>query len=321
MERTGGVGVNDRVDRVPAWLDDEVFDRERPAFDERSHRQPAAAVVARQERPHEPLLALDAGPHGGCVDRPAGRGLALHRLIDQAVFEGDAIDARHRGDPADDSAEGHRGEDRIHAPPQPVADRGIAPFGEPRDHRCDAAEVGEATEESAHAVLRHAPHPRPVVDRYLDHAMVAKRHERGDETVHVGGEMEAAGHVAADRLEAAVVIVQMESRHPADQQVEHPRGERLVPGVEPRRLPAVDQANGGVGVEHPNHPRDLGGVVLSVAVEHHHVPAAAAAKAGHQGRRLAQAGVVPFARDAVVPCRHFDDLVPGAVGRAVVDEE
>ena len=97
-----------------------------------------------------------------------------------------------------------------------------------------------------------------------------------------------------------------------------------MPGVEPRRLPPVHDISagaprGGVG-ESRKQSRDLGRVVLTIAVEHHDAGSPTTAESFHQRRRFPQS---TFLTDPMDPgiggCR--SDLPPGGVGGAVVDEK
>jgi hypothetical protein len=163
----------------------------------------------------------------------------------------------------------------------------------------------------------------PMVDRNLDGAKPMRGREHRDEPVHARVERERRGNLAAKHLQAAVVVVKVQPREESDERVEHSRGERLVPWIAPRRLPAVDEIGPGPprGLEPGEHGRNLGRIVLPVAIEHRDEPPRAARESGGQGGRLAEARGLPHARDPRIGgcCRR--DFSPRGVGRAVVDDE
>ena len=155
-------------------------------------------------------------------------------LVGQPLFEGEPIDAGDGADPAEQAAERDCRQDRVHALSQAAA-RGVVenvagprPVAQERRH---PAEVGEAADESARAILRLAAGPGAVPHGGFHDTVARAGHEHRDEAVHVEAEGEAAGHVAAKHLEAAVVVMQPQAGHPAHDQVEDPRWKRLVPGV------------------------------------------------------------------------------------------
>jgi hypothetical protein len=311
------------IDRVPAGLDHELVDRERAALDEAPDREPAAAVVRREERSEEPLLRLDAAADRGGVHLLPGRRRLGDRVTHEPRLERETIDARHRADAAEHGAERHRGEDRIGASPHAAAR-----LGAPRTGRCarrhDEAhprEAGEPAEESRHAVLRPAARAGPMVHRHLLDAVAGPPDEHGDEAVHVALEQERLRDVAPEGLQAAVVIMEREPAHRAEQEVEDRRGHGLVPRVEPGVLPAVDEAHPAVAPQPLEEPGNLGGIVLAVAVEHDDERGPAGREAAGEGGRLAQRRPVADALHARVGRSRGGDLVPGVVGRAVVDEK
>jgi hypothetical protein len=155
----------------------------------------------------------------------------------------------------------------------------------------------------------------------LDDALTGEPGEHRDEAMHVRIEREPASHVASHRLQPAVVVVEPQPRQPAHQAVEHPRRHRLVPRVEPRRLPAVHEPHPGLAAEPCKQPRDLRRIVLAVAVEHHHMATPRPAEARHQSGRFAEPAVVPDQDDPRVGGRRDRDVVARAVGGAVVDHE
>ena len=109
--------MDNGIDRVPARLHNKVVDGKRAPFDEGADRQPAAAVVAGQKWPDEPLLLLDHRPDRTRIRLFAG-GLGLgDRVGDQFLFQTDSIDAGDRTDAAKHGGQCHRGENGIHAVP------------------------------------------------------------------------------------------------------------------------------------------------------------------------------------------------------------
>ena len=96
--------------------------------------------------------------------------------------------------------------------------------------------------------------------------------EHGDEAVQLAVEHEAAHDLAAVGLEAAVHVVQAEPRHPARDPVEELRRDAARERIAPPRLPARDEVE--ALVELREQVRDLGRVVLQVAVDRDHDVAA-----------------------------------------------
>ena len=133
------------------------------------------------------------------------------------------------------------------------------------------------------------------------------------------------GHRRPHHLEAAVVVVEMQAREPADEKIEDPRRHGFVPRIESRRLPAVDEVGRGSGcsgrrLEQREHAGNLSWVVLPVAVEHREGRPLAATKAGRQRHRLAPGPIEPDAGDPRI-LSHTLDLLPGGIGRSVVDDK
>ena len=87
----------------------------------------------------------------------------------------------------------------------------------------------------------------------------------------------------------------------------------------PDLLPAADHVE--VVLHLGQEPGDLVRIVLEVGVEGHHQLAAGLGEAGAQGRRLAEVAAEADAAHLRIGRGQPADHVPGAVGRAVVDED
>ena len=163
------------------------------------------------------------------------------------------------------------------------------------------------------------------MDRLLDDPVAIRGGEHGDETVHVVAEPQRPCRRGTENLQATVVVVEQKPADPADEKIEDPRREGLVPGVESRGLPAVDHVGASpagrwVG-EEGEHGGDLGRVVLAVAVEHHDPRAPAAGKALHESRRLPLAPGLVDSHHARITPRGGVDFPAGRVARSVVDDK
>ena len=132
-------------------------------------------------------------------------------------------------------------------------------------------------------------------------------------------EAQAADDLGAVGLQAAVQVVEPEAREPAGDGVEDPRGDPAGERVAALRLPARDEVE--ALVELREQARDLGRVVLQVAVDRDDDVALRLLEAGLQRGRLAE--VAPQPDDADVVVRGVEPRERGerAVGRAVVDED
>jgi hypothetical protein len=126
-----------------------------------------------------------------------------------------------------------------------------------------------------------------MMDGPLDHPKALRGGQHRYEAVHALVEDEPAGHVGPHHLQAAVVIVEPQACAASNQTIEDPRWPGLVPGIEPRGLPAVDEID-ATGLEQGEHPRKFLGVVLAVAVEHRDLRGPATAEADRERRRLAE---------------------------------
>ena len=95
-----------------------------------------------------------------------------------------------------------------------------------------------------------------------------------------------------------------------------------MPWIEPRRLPAVDKVGvGPVACEQAEHPGDLDGVVLPVAVEHHDPVASAARKPRREGGRFTLTAVQTNAANTSVGRLESRDFLPRGIGGAIIDKE
>ena len=107
--------------------------------------------------------------------------------------------------------------------------------------------------------------PRPVADLDLADAEAPGMRQDRNETVQLAIDADLPQHLAAVELEPAIVVVQAAAGQAADHPVEDAAGIDLVPGVVPGLLPAADHVV--ALVELGQEARDLGRVVLKVAVE------------------------------------------------------
>ena len=144
-------------------------------------------------------------------------------------------------------------------------------------------------------------------DQRLRELLLADRAEhRGDGAAPVG--VEGAAEVGDRHAGEA-------AQHPVDQA----RGKRAAPGVVARGAAAARDV-GPVG-ERGDEPRDVLGLVLEVAVHRHDDLAAGAREAGVHRRVLAEVALEADGADARVGGVQPLDDRPGAVARAVVDED
>ena len=174
--------------------------------------------------------------------------------------------------------------------------------------------------ESSDAVFGVSKGSGPVMDRYLDNTESLRRRQHRQEAMHALRQVQSLDHIAAEGLEAAVVIVEPEAGHQSDEPVEHPRRHCLVPGIEPGRLPAVDEV-GPASAEQGEHPRDFGRVVLSIAVEHHDPVCSATRKPSRERSRFSLTVLETNAAGSWVGRCEALDLRPRSVGRTIVHEE
>ena len=160
---------------------------------------------------------------------------------------------------------------------------------------------------------------RPVVDGQLGDAKAAVVGEHRDEAVELAVEGEPADDLGAIGLEPAVHVVQPEPGDAAGDGVEDPREQSPPQRVAAVRLPAGDEVE--ALVELGQQARDLGGVVLEVAVDRDDGLALRLGEAGGERGRLAE--VAAQAHDPGVRRPRVEPRQGGerAVRRAVVDED
>ena len=120
-------------------------------------------------------------------------------------------------------------------------------------------------------------------------------------------------------LQPAVEVVQPQAREAAGDDVEDPRRDPAGERVAPLRLPAGDEVE--ALVELGEQPRDLGGIVLEVAVDRDDDLALRLLEARLQRRRLAEVPPQPDDANAVVRGVQPGQRGERAVGGAVVDED
>ncbi len=180
-------------------------------------------------------------------------------------------------------------------------------------------EVEEPAQVALEAVARAAVLARPVVDGKLGDAEAAVVREHGDEAVQLAVQPQAVDDLGAVRLQAAVHVVQADAGERARDAVEDAREEPARERVAPVRLPAGDQVE--ALVELREQPRDLGGIVLQVAVDRDDGVAACLVEAGHERGGLAEVAAQPDDADVLLGVVESRQRGERAVGRAVVDED
>ena len=182
---------------------------------------------------------------------------------------------------------------------------------------------GEQIEEAAHvpldAVVRAAVLAGAMVDRQLRDPVAAVVREHGDVAVELAVELHPFHDLGPVGLEPAVHVVEPDAGDPARDGVEDLRRDPPRERVAPLRLPAGDEVV--PLVELGEEPRDLGRIVLQVAVDRHDDVAGGLAEAGVERGRLAEVPAQPDDADVVVSVVQPGQGAEGAVGRAVVDED
>ena len=131
-------------------------------------------------------------------------------------------------------------------------------------------------------------------------------------------ELHPLDDLRAVRLEPAVHVVQPHAGDLAHDAVEDLRGDAPGERVPPLRLPPGHEVV--ALVELREQPRDLGRVVLQVAVDRDHDLPGGLAEAGVECGRLAEVPAQANDPDVVVRVVEPRQRAEGAVGRAVVDE-
>src|SRR6266511_1123343 len=212
-----------------------------------------------------------------------------------------------------------RGADR--EDPEAEAAEEVARSGAELEEEDDRDEVDEDAERAREAVLRLAVGAPVVRDRLLRHPL-RRGHGRepgGDEAMHLAIEPHLAEHRRPERLEAAAEILEREPGHPPDEPVRERRGdaaeEEPVLAV---AAPARDEVE-VLAQQPPHEPRDVGRVVLEVAVHRDDdVPAGGVDARLHRGGLpvVAQEPHDPHVRPE--PRRPGEERLPRPVAAAVV---
>src|SRR4051794_3454205 len=104
----------------------------------------------------------------------------------------------------------------------------------------------------------------------------------------------------------------MQARHAAGREVEDLREEAAPPWILALRLPAGDEVE--AFLELGKEARDLGGIVLEIAVDRDHDLAASLEEAGLEGRRLAEVAAQADDADFFVSGVEPGERGEGAVG-------
>ena len=180
-------------------------------------------------------------------------------------------------------------------------------------------QVEEPAQVALDAVARAAVLARPVVDGQLRDAEAAVVREHGDEAVQLAVEPQAVHDLGAVGLQAAVHVVQVHAGEGAGDAVEDAREDAPRERIAPARLPAGDEVE--ALVELREQPRNLGRVVLQVAVDRDDGVAVCLVEAGRERGRLAEVAAQADDADVVVGVVESRQRGERAVGRAVVDED
>ena len=153
----------------------------------------------------------------------------------------------------------------------------------------------------------------------LRDAKAARVREHRNEPMQFAVDGDLASDVGSEQLQAAVVIVQLESRQTADHPVENATGKNFVPRIEPSLLPTVDDIE--TLVELAEKIRDLGGIVLQVSVHHQNQVAASGSHSGGERGGFAEVAPKADAGDSVVLFGELLNRFPTSVARAIIDED
>ena len=139
-----------------------------------------------------------------------------------------------------------------------------------------------------------------------------------DEPVQLAVDADLAQHLAAVELEPAIVIVEAAAAHAADHPVEDAAGIDLVPGIVAGLLPAADHV---VSLfELGQEARNLGRVVLKIAVEREDQVAPGGLERGREGRRLAEVAPKPDRPHSRIAPGQCGQDGPRTVATAIIDE-
>src|SRR5262249_7078890 len=130
--------------------------------------------------------------------------------------------------------------------------------------KLDGEEIEEAAEEAADPIFRATEGTRAVLHDDLAYLEAARRCQHGDEAVKFPVQAYLAEHLRLVAFHAAVVIVQLHSRDPADERIENPTGPDPVPGIDSFLFPAADYIE---SVQRRQEVWYLGRIVLQVGIE------------------------------------------------------
>src|SRR5262249_26599993 len=144
---------------------------------------------------------------------------------------------------------------------------------------------------------RAAVSARPMVDRDLRNAIALLVREHWDETMQLAVEHEASYDLGAIRLEAAVHVVEVQARHAPGDPVEELRRKPSRDRVASACLPARHEIESLLELR--EQARDLGRVVLQVAVDRDHDVPGCLGEAGGERGRLAEVPAEPDDADVV----------------------
>ena len=168
--------------------------------------------------------------------------------------------------------------------------------------------------------MRASAAARPIADRHFRDAGWIDAEDRRQEPVHAARQLRADDELAAIGLETAAAVIHRHAGRPRDQPVGDTRREdtgheRLAPLQAP---PAYDV---DPLVEAREQARDVGGVVLAVAVERDHDGATRMREPGRKRRGLPEVAVEIDDADMRVRRGQQLEARERAVAAAVVDEE
>ena len=158
-----------------------------------------------------------------------------------------------------------------------------------------------------HAVFRAPRAARPVAHGHEAHLIAFAQHQRDEIAVHVIEIGKRQERVAPEHLQAAAGVVRVVAEQRAAHAVAEARGRALAPGVLPLRRVRPRPCRARIAPrrrEARDQFRDVGGIVLAVAVERHD-----------------ELGPAPRARRSAAPgsgrdCAHATRMRSGSSGRS-----
>ena len=213
-----------------------------------------------------------------------------------------------------------RRERRHHEAQHREADEGGQRPPREEQQRLDRQQVEQDLEDPRQAVFRGAELARVVAHADLGDPRAERDRHRRDEAVHVGIERHPLDDVGAVDLERAAVVADRQPGDAADQPVGEHRGQLArQPLVLPVHAPADDEVVALLQLG--EHHRDVGRIVLQVAV--HGDEEAAARELDPRGHRrgLAVVALEPQHPDAVVASDQVARARHRGVAAAVVHEQ